>query len=613
LQNSGTGMHSERQPQSTSVVGAIRSAWAGWLSVGVFTGTVNVLALSGSLYMLQVYDRVIPSRSVPTLVGLTVLLVLLYAAHGVLDLIRSRLLTRIGMRTDQLLRERVFTAMRLLPLRARQAADTVAPMRELDQIRSFLSGMGPTALFDIPWMPIYLALIFLLHPVLGLFATGGALILVLLTLLTELRTRDPTRRASMTAGARHAFGEAVRRNAEVIQAMGLGERLNRRWNELSGDNLAANLAVSDASNGLGTISKVLRLLLQSGMLGLGGYFTIKGELSPGAIIATSITMSRALAPVEVAISNWRGFVAARQSVKRLTKLFAALPGADAAVMELPRPSVSLAVQGLAVAAPGMTTPIIHNVSFQLAAGAGLAILGPSASGKSTLARALVGAWQPLPRHGTVRLDGATLDQWQPDVLGRYIGYLPQDIELFDGTIAENIARLDPDAPSEAIIAAARLAGVHDMIVHMPNGYRTRIGEAGTRLSAGQRQRLGLARALYGDPFLVVLDEPNSNLDAVGDFALMHAIKSVRQRGGIVVVVAHRPAVLAGLDQVLAMANGQMQAFGPKDDILKAMLQQQQKAGLTPGQPVPPPPGTTSPMRPQGAGASLKVVPEPIKG
>ena len=584
-----------------SVGEAVRSVWWAWLSIGFFSAIVNVLALTGSIYMLQVYDRVIPSRSVPTLVGLTLIMIILFAANGLLDLVRTRILSRIGGHTERLLRDKAIRAVQLLPLRSRQAAETVMPIRDLDQIRGFLASMGPTALFDMPWMPIYLAVIFLLHPVLGLFATGGALVLVFLTLLTELRTRGPTKDAASSAGARQMFGESMRRNAEVIQAMGLGERMAERWRELSSKSIANNLALTDAANGIGTISKVMRLILQSGMLGLGAYYTINGELSGGAIIAGSITMSRALAPVEIAIANWRGFVGARQSAKRLNSLFASLP-AEADTMDLPPPAKSLTVKGLSVGAPGQPSPIIHNVSFQVEAGAGLAVIGASASGKSTLARALVGAWQPLPRGGAVRLDGATLDQWRPSVLGRHIGYLPQDIELFDGTIAENIARMERDAPSEKIIAAAQIAGVHEMIVHMTEGYHTRIGDGGTKLSGGQRQRIGLARALYGDPFLVVLDEPNSSLDAIGEFALTHAIKSVRQRGGIVVVIAHRPSVLAGLDLVLAMNNGQVQAFGPKDEVLKSVMQPGQ--GGTGARP--------AGQRTTGTAPPLKIVPDPAK-
>lgn len=551
-----------------SAIGRSRSAFFG---VGIFSGIINVLVLTGSLYMLQVYDRVLPSRSVPTLIGITILLVVLYAAFGALDFARIRTLSRIGLGIDRQLRSRVMEAVLVVPIRAKQGADALQPVRDLDQIRSFLSGLGPTAFFDMPWMPVYIGLIYFLHPVLGMFAIGSAILLVGLTLLTEMKTRAPAREATKSSSQRYAFSEAARRNAEVIQAMGLGNRVVARWEKLNERYLGDQLSMSDAASGIGTMSKVLRLLLQSGILGLGAYLAIKGELSAGSLIAGSIILSRALAPIEVAIANWKGFVGMRHSVQRLDALLAKLPAQEIS-MALPRPTRMLAVKDLSVAPPGETMPTISAVSFALEAGDGLGVIGPSAAGKSTLIRALVGAWQPLPRGGSVRLDGATLDQWTPEALGRDVGYLPQDIELFDGTVAENIARLDPDAPSEAIIEAAKLAGIHEMIVHLPDGYQTRIGDGGTKLSAGQRQRVGLARALYGNPFLVVLDEPNSNLDQQGDLALTTAIRSVRDRGGIVVVVAHRPSALAGLDKVLAMNRGQVQAFGPRDEVLKSVLQ-----------------------------------------
>lgn len=559
----------------SGVKDAIRKARLSFLGVGVFSGIINVLMLAGSIYMLQIYDRVLPSRSVPTLVGVTMLLVLLYAAFGALDYARIRTLSRIGLGIDRQLRARVMQAVLLMPLRARQGTDAMQPVRDLDQVRSFLSGLGPTALFDMPWMPIYIALIWLLHPVLGYFAVASALLLVSLTMLTELRTKGPSRDATQSSARRHTFTEQARRNAEVVHAMGLSGRVVGQWNKINERYLTDQVSMSDAATGIGTVSKVLRLLLQSGILGLGAYLAIHGELSPGALIAGSIVLSRALAPIEIAIANWKGFVGMRQSIVRLEQVLAAVPDAAQAAKgatALPRPSGSLVVKDLSVAPPGETLPIISSVSFTLEAGDGLGVIGPSAAGKSTLIRALVGAWMPLPRGGSVRLDGATLDQWTPEAIGRDIGYLPQDIELFDGTVAENISRLDLNASSESVIAAAKQAGIHDMIVHLSSGYETRIGDGGLKLSAGQRQRVGLARALYGDPFLVVLDEPNSNLDMQGDAALSTAIGAVRSRGGIAVVVAHRPSALAGLNKVLALNKGQVQAFGPRDEVLKSVLQ-----------------------------------------
>lgn len=581
--------------RKSSVRKAVGKARIAFFSVGIFSGIINVLVLTGSIYMLQVYDRVLPSRSVPTLIGITVLLVVLYAGYGALDFARTRILSRIGLGIDRQLRAQVMEAVMLVPLRSRPGTDALQPVRDLDQIRTFLSGLGPTALFDMPWLPIYVALIYLVHPALGVFALGAAVLLVALTILTEVKTKRPSLQALGSSARRHAFGDAARRNAEVIRAMGLDRRMVDRWEPINERYLVDQIAMSDAATGIGTMSKVLRLLLQSGILGLGAYLAIRGELSPGALIAGSIVLSRALAPIEIAIANWKGFVGMRQSMRRLNALLAAIPSQDTR-LALPRPRLTLQVKELSVAPPGETLPTITNISFMLAAGDGLGIVGPSAAGKSTLIRALVGAWLPLPRGGSVRLDGATLDQWTPEALGRDIGYLPQDIELFEGTIAENIARLDPQATSESVIAAAEQAGIHDMIVHFPEGYETRVGEGGVKLSAGQRQRVGLARALYGDPFLVVLDEPNSNLDAQGDLALTNAIRSVRDRAGIVIVVAHRPSALAGLSTVLAMAQGKVQAFGPRDEVLKSALRPVAAAAPTQA--------ATSPARPQASGLRM---------
>jgi ATP-binding cassette, subfamily C, type I secretion system permease/ATPase len=554
-----------------------------FLAVGLFSGVINLLALTGSFYMLQVYDRVLPSNSVPTLVGLTVLMALLYIANGLLDFIRVRVMSRVGVRVDNDVRASVFRAIRLMPLKFRKNGDGLQPIRDLDSIRGFCSGLGPTALFDLPWVPIYLFIVFLLHPALGLFALFGAVVLVTLTLLTEHKTREPTLSAVSSASARFAFGEETRRNAEVIQALGLGDRMLARWENLTASHVRDQMVANDAATGIGSISKVMRLFLQSGILGLGAWLVIQGDVSAGTIVASSIIMARALAPIESAIAHWRGFVAARQSYQRLTKMFEAMNigGDEPELVDLPKPSAALSVRNLAIAAPGERNAIIHGVNFSLEAGEGLGIIGPSASGKSTLARALTGIWQPMSPSGSVRLDGAALDQWSPEALGRHIGYLPQEIALFAGTVADNISRFDPDATSDQIVKAAEAAGVHDMIVNLPDGYQTKIGEGGVGLSAGQRQRIALARALYGDPFLVVLDEPNSNLDTAGDNALTAAIQSVRARGGVAIVIAHRPSALAAVDKVLAMARGQVAAFGPKSEVLKDVLQRPLQAPPAP--------------------------------
>ncbi|RWH84569.1 MAG: type I secretion system permease/ATPase [Mesorhizobium sp.] len=551
------------EPRTTlaAVLASFRRALAG---IALMSGVVNVLALTGSFFMLQVYDRVIPGRSVPTLVGLAVFAGTLFVFQGALELIRSRLLVRIGMALDARLSGQVYAALMRLPLRTKLAGDGLQSLRDLDQVRSFMSSAGPTALFDLPWMPIYLAICFLFHFWIGMTALAGVVILFSLTLLAEIRTREPARKANSQAAARNTLAEATRRNVEVLQAMGFGSRIAERWSGINADYLDTNATASDLAGTLGTISKILRMMLQSGILAIGAYLVIHQEATGGIMIASSIMMSRALAPIELAIAHWRGFVTARQAWARLTQLLVLLPETATSV-SLPAPKSALSVESISVTPPGERRMVVQDATFALEKGVGLGIVGPSASGKSSLVRAIAGIW--LPVRGTVRLDGATLDQWSPEELGRHVGYLPQDVQLFDGTIAENIARFEPQAPSDKILAAARAAGVHDLVIHLPEGYETRVGEAGSALSAGQRQRVALARALYGDPFLVILDEPNSNLDSEGEAALTVAIQGVRARGGIAIVVAHRPSALASLDQVLVMANGRIQAFGPKNEIL----------------------------------------------
>jgi ATP-binding cassette subfamily C protein len=540
-----------------------------FLGIGATSALVNILALTGSFFMLQVYDRVIPARSLPTLVGLGIIAATLYAFQGFLEVVRSMLLVRLGLSVDERFGTTVYDSLVLFPARMQMQGEGLQPVRDLDVVRSFLSGSGPTALFDIPWMPFYLGLCFLFHVWIGVTALAGALILIGLTILTERTSREPAKEAAKIISERMALAEETRRNSEAVLAMGFAHMRGAKWNEINSRYLGNHLRLSNLTITLGTISKILRMMLQSAVLAVGAILVIRQEASGGIMIASSILLSRALAPVELAISQWKGFVAARDSWSRLVRL-ADLMSVDGREVALPKPEKTLKVENLHLAAPKSKNSIVRNVSMELQAGDSVGVIGPSASGKSTLARGLVGLWPPVA--GAVRLDGAALSQWDPHALGKHIGYLPQDVALFSGSIAENIARFDPDATSDKIIAAAKTAGVYDMILQFPKGFETKIGEQGSALSGGQRQRIALARALYGEPFLIILDEPNSNLDADGELALSRAILSVKARGGIVVVVAHRPSALAAVDKVLVLTNGQMQAFGPKDEVLRRTTQ-----------------------------------------
>jgi ATP-binding cassette subfamily C protein len=536
----------------------------------VVSGVVNVLALTGSFYMLQVYDRILTSHSVPTLLALSLLAAILFAFMGGLEVLRGQVLVRLASRMDRALTPLAHSAvMRLRSITGAQGNAT-QPIRDVDAIRAYLSGQGPMAILDMPWMPLYVAFVFILHPVLGWITVFGALFLISVTLLTEKLVRAPGEAAMATSKRRWAIAEASDRNAEVLQAMGFGSRFSRRLEAVNAEHIAANERLSDLVGGFSSASKIFRLMLQSALLGMGGYLTIKGEMTAGAIIACSIAASRALAPIEVAIGNWRGFIGARKAAERLDAVLGRLPERDAPLL-LPAPRRLLKVENLSVAVPGTQTVILGGVGFEIAAGTVLAVIGPSAAGKSTLARALTGVW-PLSR-GAVRLDGAALPSWSAEELGRHIGYLPQDVQLFDGSITENIARFEERPDSQAVVAASAAAGVHEMVLRLPNGYETRIGEGGSVLSAGQRQRIALARALYGEPFLLVLDEPNSNLDADGEKALVNAMARVRARGGIVVVIAHRPVVLTAADKVAVIGGGQLTAIGPRDEVLRKVLRQ----------------------------------------
>ena len=584
---------------------ALWMCWSAFVGVALLSGVINILYLTGSFYMLEVYDRVLPSRSIPTLIGLSILALTLYVFQGVLDILRGRILVRIGTALDERLSRRVYDVVVELPLRTRMPGDGLGALRDLDQIRAFLSSSGPPAMFDLPWMPIYLLICFIFHPWIGIAALIGAIILASITIFTEIYTRGPTREATIHASQRNGLAESGRRNAEVMRAMGMAGRIGALWSDANNKYMTSQRRVADVAGGLGSFSRVLRFTLQSLVLGLGAYLVIQQQATAGIIIASSILVSRALAPVELAIANWRGFVAARQSWHRLTDLLGKLANDDEP-MELPAPRGTLTIENVAAAPPGVQRIVVQDISFGLKAGQGLGIIGPSASGKSSLARLIVGVWTPV--RGKVRIDGAAMDQWSPAQLGRHIGYLPQDVELFFGSVAQNIARHEPDASSDAIVAAAKIAGVHDMIVRLPEGYETQIGESGTVLSAGQRQRIALARAMYKDPFLIVLDEPSSNLDAEGDKALTDAIVSVRQRGGIVIVIAHRRSALAAVDQVLAIAQGRAQAFGPRDEVLAKLFKPPQTA------PVPPPSQVLATAAAQtAAAAGLRLVNEGTGG
>ncbi len=592
----GTSVSKRAQSELAAALATYRSAFAG---VAAFTALLNLLYLTGSFFMLQVYDRVLPSRSVPTLVGLGVLAMALYAFQALLDIVRTRVLTRIAGGFAEQLDRRTYRLVVTLPLKA-PALRRFEPARDLEQIRNFMTSGGPTALFDLPWLPLYLGICYLFHPLIGVTATVGALILVAITALTELKVRRPTLEASALSAQRNALIEASRSNSEVLHAMGMVGAFAERWADTSRRLAAIQLHATDITSGLGGLSRTLRMVLQSAVLAVGAYLVIHQQATAGIIIAGSILAARALAPVEVAIGQWRVFIGARQSWQRLANLLRQLPE-EPDRLALPPPRQVLSVEAVSVVPVGSDVLALRDVSFELTAGQGLGIIGPSASGKSTLARAIVGVWPTV--RGKVRLDGAPIDQWSSEALGRHIGYLPQDMELFFGTVAQNIARLDPRPPADKVIEAAKAAGIHEMILSLPNGYETEMGDGGTALSAGQRQRIGLARALYGDPFLVVLDEPNSSLDAQGDEALTQAILSVRRRRGIVVVIAHRPSALAAVDQLLLLNGGQQQAYGPKDTVLRGAMRSASVTAPAGPAPVSATMGFAAPVRPAGRNQS----------
>ncbi len=546
-----------------------RSAF--WSARGLFVVAavmsffVNLLMLTGPLFMLQVYDRVLASGSLPTLQALILLVAGLFIVMALLDFLRGRILAHAGARFQALLDGRVFEGTMRVALIPEERARPAMALRDLESIQQFLSGPAPYAFFDAPWTPIYIAVIFALHPIMGWFAVGAAILLFIVALLNQITTLKPETESRKATALAEKYAESVRREAETVRALGMIGTTTAQWGMKRGEALEAQMLHSGRAGFFQAMSKSLRLFLQSAILAVGAWLAVKTEISPGAMIAGSILMGRALAPIDQAIGQWRMFIRARQASTSLHQFFATVPVSEPKTT-LPDPSARLTVSGLAVAPPGSRQPFVRGVSFDVQPGEAVGVIGPSASGKSTLARALVGIWPVMA--GEVRLDGATLDQWSEADLGKLIGYLPQDVGLFNGSIVRNIARLREDIDERDIVLAAERAGAHEMIVKLPDGYDTEIGEGGAQLSGGQRQRIGLARALFGDPPLLVFDEPNANLDADGEQSLIHAIRQAKERGRAVIVMAHRPSAIAICDRLLVMRDGSPVAFGPRDEILK---------------------------------------------
>ncbi len=581
------------------------------LTVAAFSGFINVLMLAPAIYMLQVYDRVLGSRNETTLLVLSIMVVGAFLFMGALEAVRGWVLVRVGARLDAQLNARVFTAAFERNLR-RPGSNTAQPIHDLNTVRQTLTGSALLAAFDAPWLPVYLIVIFLMSPALGWFALAGSVVLLVLVVVNERVSKPGLDEAQKYSLQSHQALTNHLRNAEVIEAMGMLPQLRQRWYELHRRQLQTQARASDLGAVMGGATKFVRIALQSLVLGFGALLVLENQMTPGMMIAASILAGRALAPVELLVGNWKQLVSGRQAYARLRELLAVHPP-RARGMTLPRPAGRITVEAASTAAPGTQRLILKNLSFAIAPGEIVAIVGPSASGKSSLARMLVGIWPALT--GSVRLDGASVFDWNKDELGPHIGYLPQDIELFDGTVAENIARFG-DVDPEKVVQAARRVDMHEQILRLPQGYDTPLGADGSNLSGGQRQRIGLARALYGDPSFVVLDEPNSNLDESGEKALVDAVKGLKERGCTVVLITHRMSTLSAADKILVLAEGTLAAYGPRDEVFKAM-QGGQPAGAAPLRRVPPAaaaamPATAAPLtamppittaRPGAAGGS----------
>lgn len=554
---------------------AIRHCRHSFQSAAVFSFFINVLMLMPSIYMMQVYDRVLGSNSIPTLLMLTLLAVVLFITLGALEWIRSQILIRVSARFDLLLNERLYRVLFRQAL-VSGGKSSAQPLSDLLSLRQFLTGQGLFAFFDAPWIPIYIGLLFLFHSTFGYVAIASSILLILLAIWNEKATHDDLEKANRVSVESANITTRNLRNAEIIHALGMLPALLSRWKEKQQNLIILQAKASNKAGLIAALSKTYRLTIQSLILGLGAWLAIEKEISPGLMIGGSILLGRALAPIDLMIGSWKQFLSARTAYERINTLLAQFP-AEAERMPLPAPKGALRAEQAVVVPPGSKTAVIKGVNFSIEPGTFVALIGPSASGKSTMARALLGIWPTA--NGAIRFDGADIAQWDRGLVGPYIGYLPQDIELFDGTIADNIARFG-ELDSEKVVAAAKATGVHDMILHLPQGYDTEIGSTGGALSAGQRQRVGLARALYGDPVLVVLDEPNSNLDEQGEIALGQALSGLKQRGCTVVVITHRMGILSFTDRIMILNDGLLVMDGPRDEVL-AKLQQRPIQQVTP--------------------------------
>ena len=534
----------------------------------VFSIFINLLMLTGPLYMLQVYDRVLGSRSEPTLVALSVLVAFLFLAMGLLDHARGRVMGRIGARLQAELDKRVFEAALTRASTAPDDPLAASAQRDLEALQRFWISPVASALMDLPWSPLFLAAIFIFHPMLGLLALLGGAVLVALAIANQAVAKTPILRANSANVAAERMADRLKAEAELLRALGMGGAAFKRWSQARLEALSVGLSSADLAGAFTSTTRTLRMFLQSAILGLGAWLVLRGELSAGAMIAGSILMGRALAPIEQAVGQWSVLTRAREGRQNLAQLLTQVPP-EPPRTALPRPRALLEAEGISVLLPGNPTPILRNISFRLEPGQALGIIGPSGAGKSTLGRVLVGAVRPVG--GKIRLAGAELAHYDPDTLGSYIGYLPQNVSLFDATVTENIARL-AEAPDDAkVVAAAQAAAAHDMILRLPKGYDTRLSAIGGQLSGGQVQRVGLARALYGDPVLLVLDEPNSNLDNDGSVALNAAIRRMKANGNSVIVIAHRPAAIQECDMLLMLEEGTRRAFGPRDEVLRGLV------------------------------------------